>query len=558
MSNQKNTGTTDKSTQKDLFKITSYINGLSDFISKCNTPMTVAIQGDWGSGKTSLMEMVQNELSADIIKIDINTWQYSQFEFDEKLSIVFLQSLIEQLAKDKKGNINPIIKTTLYEIASSMAVLSAGVFGGANGSKLAEKAINSISDSSAVQVIDRLKFQFEEIIQKRCEEENKSRVIFFIDDLDRLQPEKAVELMEVLKIFLDCEKCVFVLAIDYKVVSQGVKSKYKGMDDTKARSFFDKIIQVPFTMPVGRYNISNYIAVLLEQSELHQDFLNDNNDKGIDETFVDLIRYTVGSNPRSIKRLINTYALLISVASSQSEWKGKKEFKRVLFATICGQLSYENLYNYLLELSFSKDELKKLLTDVRSSDENALRKNTVLIEKLGLSESSDFYVNEIIDYVDKLVEIVNNQCKAPTIEDNYSNEISDDALLLLIETLQMSATTATNLHLDNNAVNELDAKITYIHDVVKKCILNTNGDYNKLDRSVISKSMKECAAEYGVSNSTIADKCHRLLGCKTEDFEKLCKEFLHNDREKLISKVIFTNKNKKISTDKIREIFMSL
>lgn len=35
------------------------------------------------------------------------------------------------------------------------------------------------------------------------------RIVFYIDDLDRLQPLRAVELLEVLKIFLDCEKCVY-------------------------------------------------------------------------------------------------------------------------------------------------------------------------------------------------------------------------------------------------------------------------------------------------------------------------------------------------------------
>ena len=40
---------------EDLFHIESYIDGLSVFIKECATPMTVSIQGDWGSGKTSMM-----------------------------------------------------------------------------------------------------------------------------------------------------------------------------------------------------------------------------------------------------------------------------------------------------------------------------------------------------------------------------------------------------------------------------------------------------------------------------------------------------------------------
>ena len=82
---------------------------------------------------------------------------------------------------------------------------------------------------------------FQELIDKKAGE--KGRVIIFVDDLDRLDPARAVELLEVLKIFLDCRKCVFVLAIDYGVVARGVKAKYGGdFNDEKAKSFFDKII----------------------------------------------------------------------------------------------------------------------------------------------------------------------------------------------------------------------------------------------------------------------------------------------------------------------------
>ena len=70
----------------DKFDIKSYIHGLKDFIVECNTPMTIAIQGDWGTGKTSIMEMVIDDLKCDkegnnsnIIPIQFNTWEYSQF-----------------------------------------------------------------------------------------------------------------------------------------------------------------------------------------------------------------------------------------------------------------------------------------------------------------------------------------------------------------------------------------------------------------------------------------------------------------------------------------------
>lgn len=63
----------------DRFNVGQYINGLSSFILTCDTPMTVSIQGDWGSGKTSMMNMVDANIRNLALPIWFNTWQFSQF-----------------------------------------------------------------------------------------------------------------------------------------------------------------------------------------------------------------------------------------------------------------------------------------------------------------------------------------------------------------------------------------------------------------------------------------------------------------------------------------------
>ena len=58
-----NRGFTDQAAVKDHFNIANYYSGLSRFITSCNTPMTIGIQGDWGTGKTSIMRMIDAELN---------------------------------------------------------------------------------------------------------------------------------------------------------------------------------------------------------------------------------------------------------------------------------------------------------------------------------------------------------------------------------------------------------------------------------------------------------------------------------------------------------------
>ena len=71
----------------------------------------------------------------------------------------------------------------------------------------------------------------------------------YVDDLDRIDPEDAVSILELLKNIFNIKDCVFVLAIDYQVVVKGLKEKFgepTPENEWEFRSFFDKIIQLPF------------------------------------------------------------------------------------------------------------------------------------------------------------------------------------------------------------------------------------------------------------------------------------------------------------------------
>ena len=86
-----------------------------------------------------------------------------------------------------------------------------------------------------------LKREIEEIIRRKVLG-GTGRIVVFIDDLDRIKPAIAVEILETIKLFVDVPNCVFVLALDYGVVSRGLKDKF-GIDEQElGRSFFDKII----------------------------------------------------------------------------------------------------------------------------------------------------------------------------------------------------------------------------------------------------------------------------------------------------------------------------
>ena len=356
-------GFTDSPAQKDDFQISRYIDGLSSFIRSCNTPMTVSVQGDWGTGKTSIMQMVRSQLEKDsnISVVWFNTWQFSQFNMADHLPLLMMNKLVNTV-----GDKGSELKAKGKQILSGLLDIGMKV---ATGGNVDGKSITDMFSGDFFDQFENLKGTFEKLVKERAKE--TGRVVIFVDDLDRLAPARAVELLEVLKIFLDCEQCVFVLAIDYNVVARGVKEKY-GSDfgEEKGRSFFDKIIQVPFKMPVAAYDISNYVKTCFENIGITIQ------DDECLRTYVQLINHSIGNNPRSMKRLFNSFLLLSNIATD--EVLRVDDNKLLLFAILCLQSRFEEIYNDIVrrrdvldaeDILALKQEDNRLFKTLQMSDE---------------------------------------------------------------------------------------------------------------------------------------------------------------------------------------------
>lgn len=301
----------DLPTSNDLLEIKQYTNGLKSFIESCSTPLSISIQGDWGIGKTSMMRQVQEKLDKNCKTIWFNTWQFSQFNLTPYLSVQFLSALVKEIeSKDESKKLyNQTIK--IWKTISSLTKIIdlKGISGkvGINYDELSG-LINPDKRNNEELFLQDLKEDFENLISDFCEE--TERLVIFIDDLDRISPKYAVELLEIMKLFLDSEKCVFVIAIDESIVKQGLREKYPEISDVKQENFFEKIIQVPFNVPHSNYNLKKYISSLLEA--IGVSFDEENSLIKIEEA----IKVAVGSTPRTINRIINLYSLSETILSS--------------------------------------------------------------------------------------------------------------------------------------------------------------------------------------------------------------------------------------------------
>lgn len=358
-----------KKKEDDKLSLHLQTEGFAAFIRSCQTPMTIAIQGEWGSGKTSFVNIVMNQIknqkdAEDYIFITFNAWQFTQFNMSEQLLTSMLSALTKEVqagmpkdaeeGKEAGNKINMAVKALKVAgyLANDYAKKKTGVdvIGGIkNGWKPGEKKDEDPDDSmDDVHAIMTLKENFQKCIDARLgiTEENRDkeeiankRIIFFVDDLDRLTPDRAIEVLEVLKIFLDCEHCVFLLAIDYSVVVNGVAIKYKNtLSADKGKDFFEKMIQVVYTLPDTLVHTERYIANILRENGVKVVLAND---------FAELVKSAGKDNPRSIKRLLNSFFLLETMKVQAKKYSGI-ENTLALFSVVCLQNTCEKMYSYLL------------------------------------------------------------------------------------------------------------------------------------------------------------------------------------------------------------------
>ena len=208
--------------EKDNFGIEPFENGLTSFINNSNTPITIALQGEWGSGKTSLMNSLKKNLSecdnSKYHSIWLNTWEYALMKDAQSTLIDIITGLIQETSK-----IATIDESTTKRL---LGKLFSGV---KDTSKVVAKNVLDKTLSGAGTVIDafssegkstigEVRTELEKIIEDCIQKDNKKGFIFFIDDLDRIDPPIAVQLLELLKNIFTLKNCVFVLAIDYDVV----------------------------------------------------------------------------------------------------------------------------------------------------------------------------------------------------------------------------------------------------------------------------------------------------------------------------------------------------
>lgn len=275
-------------------------------------PVTVGVHGDWGAGKSSVLEMIEAgfEGESKVLCLKLNGWRFQGFE-DAKIALIegIVTGLIEKrpiLTKAGEAVKNVLRRIDWLKVAKKAGGLAFTTFTGfpspnqiqsvastlegllASPDGLAtrgnvEAAIEGVtgllkpkgeSDSTNVpKEINAFREAFDDLLEKA----NVEQLVVLIDDLDRCLPDTAIETLEAIRLFVFTPRTAFVVAADEAMIEYAVRKHFPDLPDstgpqTYARNYLEKLIQVPFRLPaLGETETRIYVTLLLVGAELGEE-----------------------------------------------------------------------------------------------------------------------------------------------------------------------------------------------------------------------------------------------------------------------------------------------
>lgn len=158
----------------DRLGLLQYAESLAEYIKTCITPTTVAVQGEWGSGKTSMVNMVLESLEKEkCLCIKFSAWQYSQFAMEDSLQVTFLNRFLNELQEfngmqDEIRGALDIVKKVTVSLAKKAAVYTANRIGGEELRDVAVEAIDTVVSVHEEDLIKQLRNDILNVPFRNC------------------------------------------------------------------------------------------------------------------------------------------------------------------------------------------------------------------------------------------------------------------------------------------------------------------------------------------------------------------------------------------------------
>ena len=301
---------TDNETKVDLLNNEAIATTIISLLSeKPDQPVTIGVHGDWGAGKSSMLEMIEAGFDGkdEVLCLKFNGWRFQGFE-DAKIALIegIVTGLVEKrpvltkAAVAVKEVFRCIDWLKVAKRAGSLAITAStgmplpdlveSIIGSleevrADPTKLATKEQLSavIDEGKAVLKPSETKNVPEEVeafrkaFDQLLRDAGIKQLIVLIDDLDRCLPDTAIETLEAIRLFVFTARTAFVVAADEAMIEYAVRKHFPDLPDSTgsrdyARNYLEKLVQVPFRIPaLGETETRIYVTLLLAGAEIGEE-----------------------------------------------------------------------------------------------------------------------------------------------------------------------------------------------------------------------------------------------------------------------------------------------
>lgn len=232
----------------DLFNRKEEIENLTPMmIENIPSPMVMALNAQWGAGKTAFVKMWTGYLAKkQIPALYFNAWET---DYAPDPLVPFMAAITEQLS-DGKDELANQAKAILSAIVGDIT----GKLIGGGTAQFAEQSMKKI-----LKHPEQIK-AFQDALKSRAEKDG--RVVIFVDELDRCRPDYAIKLLERIKHLFEVQGLIFILAINRPQLCSSVRALYGA--DIDANTYLHRFIDFDFT--IQQPNMAKFILSRLEKT----------------------------------------------------------------------------------------------------------------------------------------------------------------------------------------------------------------------------------------------------------------------------------------------------
>jgi predicted KAP-like P-loop ATPase len=271
-------------------------------------PATIGVFGDWGGGKSTLIEIVRAQLTSEeerkggTVVLSFNGWL---FEGYEGAKTALMGTILEELQEHEtfknkaSGKAKKLLKSLFRRVDWMKSTLGVGklvaahfagpaapallIGGAADIASVAREAAKKVEEIDPEKVKEYIKEvdkdaekdepetrrqiqNFRKDFEELLKEAGITRLVITIDDLDRCSPDTIIPTLEAIKLFLFVPRTAFIIGADEELVRYAVRRRFPELPGDRrevGRDYLEKLIQFPIRIPaLGRAEVESYMGLL--------------------------------------------------------------------------------------------------------------------------------------------------------------------------------------------------------------------------------------------------------------------------------------------------------